>query len=212
MVEKVMSKNEALSKIMREFIFMWILTGLGMILGSFLPPIVALCMSVLALVLLIVTMFIKNRTTVNKIFYAVPFLMGVAFYYSINFYLSNLGTGLVLGILLLTIVLFVTLGFFGMVVIKKDLGFMGQFLLFALIGLILVSIVGFFFASYFLQVALAGFGIILFCLYTLYDFNQMAQRNIQSSDTVGYALNLYLDFINLFLDLLRLVYLLKGDD
>lgn len=212
MVEKTMSKNEALSKIMREFTFMWILTGLGMLIGSFLPPIVALCMSVLAIVLLIVTWFVKSKSTVNKIFYAVPFLMGIAFFFSIDFYLKELGGGLVLGILLLTVVLFVTLGFFGMVVIKKDLGFMGQFLLFALIGLILVSIVGFFFASYFLQVALAGFGIILFCLYTLYDFNQMAQRNIQSSDTVGYALNLYLDFINLFLDLLRLVYLLKGDD
>lgn len=212
MVEKTMTKNEALSKIMREFAFMWILTGLGMLIGSFLPPIVALCMSVLAIVLLIVTWFVKSKSTVNKIFYAVPFLMGIAFFFSIDFYLKELGGGLVLGILLLTVVLFVALGFFGMVVIKKDLGFMGQFLLFALIGLILVSIVGFFFASYFLQVALAGFGVILFCLYTLYDFNQIAKRDIEPSDTVGYALNLYLDFINLFLDLLRLVYLLKGDD
>ena len=212
MVEKTMSKNEALSKIMKEFTFMWILTGLGMILGSFLPPVLALCTSVLALILLIITMFIKNKSTVNRIFYLVPFLMGVAFFYSITYYLSSLGTGLVLGVLLLTIVLFVALGFFGMVVIKKDLGFMGQFLIFALIGLILITIVGFFFASYFLQVALAGFGVILFCLYTLYDFNQIAKSDIEPSDTVGHALGLYLDFVNLFLYILRLISLLKGDD
>lgn len=210
-MSEIMTKNEALGKIMKEFTFMWILTGLGMILGSFLPPAVALIVSLLAIVLLIVTFFLRSRTTVNRIFYAVPFLMGVAFFYSVSFYLKEIGSTMVLSILALTIVLFVALGIFGMVIIKKDLGFMGQILFFALIGLIIVSIVAIFVPSFALQVAVAGAGVIIFCLYTLYDFNQIAKREIGPEDTVGHALGLYLDFLNLFLDLLRLVWLFAKD-
>lgn len=207
-----MSKSKILMKILKEFMFMWLLTGVGMFIGSFLPPIFALCMSVLAIVLLIVTLFIKGSKVVSKIFYAVPFLMGFAFYFSVNFYLSELGAGMVAGVLVLTIVMFIGLGFLGFVAIKKNLGFMGKFLFFALILLIAVSIIGIFFSTYMLQLILAMAGIAIFSLYTLYDFNRIQHDNISSDETTGYALNLYLDFINLFLDLLRLTYLLFSSD
>lgn len=210
--DEIMGKNEALGKIMREFMFMWILTGLGMIIGSFLPPLIAMIVSLLSIVLLIVAIFVKKQGAVNKIFYLVPLLLGVSFYYSVNFYLSELGSGLVIAVLGLTVALFIALGFFGMVVVKKDLGFMGQILFFALLGLIIIGIVAIFVPSFALQVAVAGAGVVIFCLYTLYDFNQIAHREITPGETVGHALGLYLDFLNLFLDLLRLVYLFVNDD
>lgn len=206
------TKKSILIKILKEFMLMWLLTGVGMFIGSKLPPIVALCMSVLALVLLIVTFFIKKRTKViNKIFYAVPFLMGFAFYFSVNHYLGKLGPEMVVGVLIITIAIFLGLGFLGYFAIKKDLGFMGKFLMFALIILIVVSIIGIFFSSHLLELILATGGIVIFSLFTLYDFNRIQHDTIQPSETTGYALNLYLDFINLFLDILRLVGLLSDD-
>lgn len=205
-----MDKSEILIKIIKEFMFMWLLTGVGMLIGSFLPPIIAMGMSILAILLLIVTFFVKSSKIVSKIFYAVPFLMGFAFYFSVNFYLSELGSEMVVGVLLLTIFMFLGLGFLGYVAIKKDLGFMGKFLLFALIILIAVSIIGIFFSSHMLQLIIAIGGIAIFSLYTLYDFNRIQHDNIKRDETTGYALNLYLDFINLFLSILRLVNELSG--
>lgn len=60
------SKPQILSKIMKEFIFMWILTGVGMFLGSMLPQGVALLMSILAIILLVAAIFIKKNKVVNK--------------------------------------------------------------------------------------------------------------------------------------------------
>lgn len=208
---QVLDKSEALAKILREFMLMWLLTGAGMFLGSLLPPIVSLFMSILALVLLIATIFMKSKK-VNKIFYAVPFLLGFAFFFSVSFYLEALGAGLVLGILLLTIVMFVGLGFLGYVAIKTNLGGWGKFLLFALLILIGVGIIGIFFPSYMLQLLLALAGIIIFSLYTVYDFNQIQHNDISADETTGYALSLYLDFLNLFLKLLQLAYAILGDD
>lgn len=202
------SKPQILAKIMKEFIFMWILTGVGMFLGSMLPQGVALLMSILAIVLLIVAIFVKKNKVVNKIFYAVPFLMGFAFFYSVNHYLGKLGPEMVLGVLAITVIMFAGLGVMGYVVIKKDLGFLGKFLLFALIILIVVSIIGIFFSSHMLQLLLAVGGIVIFSLYTLYDFNRIQHDDIKKDETTGYALSLYLDFINLFLDILRLVSLI----
>lgn len=191
--------------------FMWLLTGAGMFIGSFLPPAVAMVISLLAIVLLLITLFVKRAKVVSKIYYAVPFLTGFAFYFSVNHYLGKLGPEMVIGVLVLTIVMFIGLGLLGYVAIKKDLGFMGKFLMFALIILIVVSIIGIFFSSHMLELILAAGGIVIFSLYTLYDFNRIQHDNIRPEETTDYALNLYLDFINLFLDILRLVGLLSDD-
>ncbi|WP_176693995.1 Bax inhibitor-1 family protein, partial [Listeria monocytogenes] len=41
-------------------------------------------------------------------------------------------------------------------------------------------------------------------LYILYDFNQIMKRDVELADVPMLALNLYLDFLNLFMFLLRL--------
>lgn len=197
-------KSEILLKILKEFIIMWILTGIGMAIGSILPPIVSLIMSVIALVLIISTYFIKDNSKITKVFFAVPFLMGFAFYYSVSFYLQKLGGQMVLGILILTLLMFLGLGFLGYVAIKRDLGFLGVFLLLALIILIVASVINIFFASHLMELLIALGGVVIFSLYTIFDFNRIQKDDIQKNETTGYALSLYLDFINLFLHLLRL--------
>lgn len=198
-------KSEIMLKIVKEFVVMWILTGIGMAIGSILPPFVSLIMSVIALLLIISTYFIKDNSKITKVFFAVPFLMGFAFYYSVSFFLQKLGGQMVLGVLILTLLMFLGLGFLGYVAIKRDLGFLGVFLLLALIVLIVASIISIFFTSYLLQLLITLGGVLIFSLYIIFDFNRIQHDNIQRNETTGYALSLYLDFINLFLYLLRLV-------
>ena len=95
---------------------------------------------------------------------------------------------------------------------KKDLTNMGSFLMMGLIGLILASIVNLFMQSSALQFALSLLGTFIFIGLTAYDTQKIKQMYYYSSGdsdfttklAVSGALNLYMDFINLFMMLLNL--------
>ncbi len=112
---------------------------------------------------------------------------------------------------------FVTAGTFGAMSLygyttKKDLTGMGSFLFMGLIGLILASVVNLFLQSSGLQFALSVIGVFIFIGLTAYDTQRLKSMyyQVQGSEMVGKvailgALNLYMDFINLFLHLLRFI-------
>ena len=95
---------------------------------------------------------------------------------------------------------------------KKDISSWGSFLFMGLIGVIIASIVNIFMASSALSFAISVIGVLVFTGLTAYDTQTIKESYYESddSDTAGRkaiigALNLYLDFINLFLMLLRLL-------
>jgi FtsH-binding integral membrane protein len=103
---------------------------------------------------------------------------------------------------------FAGLSFFGTVT-KRDLGAVGRFGLFALVGLILASVVNMFLHSGGLQWAITVAGVLLFAGLTAYDTQRLRAlfgrgEAIANLPLIG-ALTLYLDFINMFLFLLRIV-------
>lgn len=109
----------------------------------------------------------------------------------------------------------VTAGMFGALALygtftKRSLAGWGQFLFMGLIGVVIASIVGIFWQSDALQFVITFVGVIVFTGLTAYDANRlrtmafsMPSGQIGSYAIVG-ALTLYLDFINLFLMLLRI--------
>jgi uncharacterized protein len=104
--------------------------------------------------------------------------------------------------------MFAALAFFGSTTTRSLAG-MGQFMMMGLIGLILASIVGIFWHSSALQFLISVVGVIVFTGLTAWDAQRLKQMAVQLPDgqvgsyaIVG-ALSLYLDFINLFLMLLR---------
>jgi len=93
---------------------------------------------------------------------------------------------------------------------KKDLTGMGSFLFMGLIGLIVASIVNLFLKSSALDFALSAIGVLIFIGLTAYDTQKIKQSYYRSADSemtsklaVMGALNLYMDFINLFIMMLR---------
>ena len=112
--------------------------------------------------------------------------------------------------------LFITAGTFGAMSVygyftKSDLSKMGTFLMMALFGLIILMIVNFFAKSSAIEWVVSIVGLLIFIGLTAYDTQQVkrlaaANPEPQLADklaTMG-AMNLYLDFINLFLFLLRI--------
>lgn len=96
---------------------------------------------------------------------------------------------------------------------KKDLTAMGSFLFAALLGLILAMIVNLFLHNGLMQIVLSVAGVIIFSGLTAYDTQKVKALNTLGNEGTGEdmkeavygALTLYLDFINLFLNLLRLM-------
>lgn len=96
---------------------------------------------------------------------------------------------------------------------KSDLTAMGSFLRMALIGLVIASIVNMFWASSALYWLVTYAGVLIFVGLTAYDTQKLKMIAIQTENSpelaarlsVNGALMLYLDFINLFLFVLRLM-------
>lgn len=110
----------------------------------------------------------------------------------------------------------VTAGMFGAMALfgsatKRSLAGVGQFMYMGLVGLVLASLVGLFWHNDALQFLISGVGVLVFTGLAAWDAQRLKQMALAVPDgqtrslaIVG-ALSLYLDFINLFLSLLRFV-------
>ncbi len=110
---------------------------------------------------------------------------------------------------------FITAGTFGAVSLygyttKRDLTGMGHFMLMGLFGIIIASIVGIFFQSSALQFAISVLGVVIFTGLTAWDTQRAkemyaANAGLEANSKLAImsALSLYMNFINMFLYLLR---------
>lgn len=113
-----------------------------------------------------------------------------------------------------TMLLFFTMSVIGYVT-KINLAKMGGFLLMGLVGFVIASVVNLFFYNEFVYWLITYAGIVIFIGLTVYDTQKIKQLsaaalasgdedNLKRVGVMG-ALKLYLDFINLFLLILRVV-------
>jgi len=103
---------------------------------------------------------------------------------------------------------------YGMVT-KRNLDSLGGFLVVGLLALIVVGVINIFVGNSALDFALSGIGILIFLGFTAYDAQKIQELVSYDSNTnleVLGALSLYLDFINLFLNLLKFMAALAADD
>lgn len=110
-------------------------------------------------------------------------------------------------IFLMTSIIFALLSVYGYVT-KKDVSKIGPILFFGLIGIIIVTILNIFvFKSSSFDIWISIISIIIFLGFVVYDINLIKRKMYDIDDdklAVYGAFQLYLDFVNIFLDLLRL--------
>ena len=117
----------------------------------------------------------------------------------------------------ITKVFFITAATFGALSLygyttKKDLSGWGTFLFMGVIGLIIASLVNIFLQSPAMQFAISCIGVLVFAGLTAYDTQQIKDHYYEVAHDVALAtkgasmgaLNLYLDFINMFTSMLQL--------
>ncbi len=164
-------------------------------------------LSPIGLVLLMSAGFARmSANTMTIVFIAYSVLMGL----SLSFiFLAYTGTSIAKTFV-------ITSGTFGLMALlgyttKTDLSRFGSIMMMALIGLILASVVNYFMKSPMMDYIISFAGVLIFTGLTAYDVQKLKRIGasaIEAGDTMRKvtlmgALTLYLDFINLFLFLLR---------
>ena len=141
------------------------------------------------------------------LFWAFAAVMGVSLSYIFLVYTH----GSIARVFFISAGMFAAMSLYGYTT-KRDLTGIGSFLIMGLIGIIIASIVNIFLGSDALGWAISIIGVLVFTGLTAYDtqrikhqYDAYVDASIATEKAVMGALNLYLDFINLFLMLLRLL-------
>jgi len=103
-------------------------------------------------------------------------------------------------------ILFGVMSFYGYFT-KQSLDSLGKFMFVGLIAIVIASIVNIFIGSTVMQMVISALAIIIFLGLTAYDTQKIREEvSVDTSDAVEVmgALTLYMDFINLFINLLQL--------
>ncbi|MGV3526063.1 MAG: Bax inhibitor-1/YccA family protein [Candidatus Sericytochromatia bacterium] len=94
---------------------------------------------------------------------------------------------------------------------NRDFTTWGRFLMMGFIGLILASVVNIFTGGSAMALAISCFGVLLFSAYVLYSMS-MIKNHLTDADYVTAALMLYINFINLFQQILHIFGIMGSDD
>ena len=211
-VRKLIEENKIFSKV-----FMWMFVGLAITFGVgyyvslhsnmlyniFNGMYIFFIIAEIVLVLVLSARIRKLKPTTAKVlFCAYSFLTGLTFS-SIFVVYSMMSIIYVFGITAFIFLVFALLGYYT----KIDLTKIGIYLFMILLGIIICSIVNMFLKNANFDFALTVLCLIVFIIYIAYDI-QIIKRNmyyIENEENLAIygALQLYLDFINIFLRLLR---------
>lgn len=145
-----------------------------------------------------------NSTTAKIVFIIYSIVTGLTF--SSIFLVYNISS--IMAIFLVTALIMFIFSFLGSV-INMDLTKISTYLFMALIGIIIVSIINIFVGSTGLEMFVSIVALIVFIIYIAFDVQnvkQLAESDYMNEENLAIygALQLYLDFINIFLYLLRL--------
>lgn len=209
----MLENNKIFSKV-----FFWMFIGLAITFGVgyyvslnetmlynvFSKYYIFLVIAELVVVIVLSARIRKMQPTTAKILFCLySFLTGLTF--SSVFVVYHLMSIMyIFGITSLIFLIFAAIGYFT----KIDLTKIGIYLFMALLGVIICSIVNIFVGSETFDLTLTLICLIIFIIYIAYDI-QVIKRNLYQIDqednlAIYGALQLYLDFINIFLRLLQL--------
>ena len=144
-----------------------------------------------------------NKTQLKLFLHGFAALMGLSF--ATIFAVFTMGS--IVSAFMSAAVLFAVMSAYGYFT-KQSLDSMGKFMIVGLIAIIIASIINIFIGSTVMQMVISALAIIIFLGLTAYDTQKIREMVSVDGDTgreevIG-ALTLYMDFINLFINLLQL--------
>jgi FtsH-binding integral membrane protein len=199
--------------VLRVFATSLAISFLGTLAGAYVPAGLFLPLSILELVMLLSAFFLRRRKAVSYSFlYIFTFISGITLYPIVAYYFATTGANTVILAFATTATVFTGLAIYASTT-KRNFSFLGGFLMAGLLALVAISIFNIFWPlSTTGMLAYSFIGVMIFSGYILFDFNRMKRYGVAPEDVPLMALSLYLDFINLFLDILRIFGILSRND
>ena len=225
--ETMLTNVEARQNVYLKKVYLWMALGLGVTaLTAFLTasspsiirfiysnPFVVIACCILEIAFVFILSGRLERLSVGAcygLFFGYSFITGVTFS---SLFLVYAGTNVLALSFITASAVFGVAAVYGSVT-KKSIKGWGGWLMMGLISLIIVSLINIFIGSTMLEMLISGVGVILFAFLTAWDSHKlmdmnrncgpyMTQEELSKLSIMG-ALELYLDFINIFLYLVRL--------
>ncbi|MBD0381008.1 Bax inhibitor-1/YccA family protein [Paenibacillus sedimenti] len=206
------SHQGSFAHVLQTFAISLLVSFLGTLIGAIVvPPSMIMLFVVAELVMLVaaIVIRIRGKHIGYGFLYAFTAISGVTLYPVIMNYGGLLGANVVSGAFFATAAIFGGLAFYAHRS-KRDFSFLGGFLFAGTIGLVLMSLISLFvsFGSV-MNLVWSLIGILIFSGWVLYDVAQY-RDGVASEEVPLAALNIYLDFINLFLYILRFLASIVG--
>ena len=204
-----------MSKVMGLLAFSFIFAALGTFVGFFLNISFGtyLIVAIAGLVVLIILQFVIQRPGLNLfLLYLFTFLEGLSLAPLISYYLAYQSN--ILGqAFLITAISSFGLGAYAWLT-KRDFSRLGDYLFFGLILLLVTSLAGLFFGSFFhttfFQLIISLFGIALFSGYVIFHVQRAKYMADTMPNAIGLTISIFLAVLNLFLYILELLSILQG--
>lgn len=208
-----MTNNAFMTKVLPTFSLGLIMTAVGSFFGWQLPSFLLIIAMVAEFIMVMTSSkwaYIERGNANIGIFLLFSTLSGVTLVPILQWALHISGPGIIVQALGATVATFGGLTAYGAVT-KKDFSGIGGFLFAALIGLIIASLVNIFVGGTGLALIVSAVSVLVFSGFILYDMS-MIRRNFRNEDFIIASLVLYLDFINLFQNILRILGIMNSDD
>ncbi|WP_139518316.1 Bax inhibitor-1/YccA family protein [Helicobacter pylori] len=155
-------------------------------------------------------MFSKSKPGLNLfMLFAFTSLSGVTLVPLLGMVIAKAGLGAVWQALGMTTIVFGLMSVYALKT-KNDLANMGKMLFIALIVVLVCSLINLFLGSPMFQVVIAGSSAILFSLYIAYDTQNIVKGMYDSP--IDAAVDLYLDFLNVFISILQIIGIFSDRD
>ncbi|BCJ87009.1 Bax inhibitor-1/YccA family protein [Effusibacillus dendaii] len=184
--------------------FSLLFATVGLFAGSYVPRPLFLPLMIVELIMIVAASFIRRRRVGYGFLYAFTFISGMTLYPAIAYYVSSLGANVVLQAFGVTVVAYGAAALYATIT-KADFGFLGGFLFIGLIALLAMGVLGLFFPmSHTVNWVYTLLGVLIFIGYTLFDVSRIVHYGIDRDEVPRAVLSLYLNFVNLFLFILRL--------
>jgi FtsH-binding integral membrane protein len=140
-----------------------------------------------------------SKTSLMLLFMLYAAINGI----SLSFIMLAYTTASLVGCFLSAAAMFGVMGLYGYIT-QKDLSSWGSILFTALIGIIISLFINMWLHSHIFDYIISIIGVIVFCALTAYDVQKLKSMAYDDKAAVMGALELYLDFLNIFLFILRL--------
>ncbi|MGG1636589.1 Bax inhibitor-1 family protein [Paenibacillus sp. FSL K6-3182] len=204
--------GKPMQKLMLTFFFALIVSVGGMYIGTMLPSAARIPLFIVEIGLIIAIMFLRKSTAIGySLMYVFMIVSGATLQFSLSYYIASMGTSVVIQTVAVAVLVYAGLAIYA-TYSKEDFRFLGGFLFASLIGLILIGLMQFIFPfGGMMETIYAGFGLLIFIGYTLYDFSRMSKEGFEDKDIPLMIVNIYLDLVNIILFALRFVKSLLDD-